>query len=354
MTHAGPPSAESPTQSLEIRVHGEPPDDWDGFVVEAEGGSFCHLGGWGEVFRRSLGLTPRYLVARDEGGLRGVLPLYRMPRLGPGKVLVSVPYLNYGGPLGDGMARTALLERAVQEAQESGARRLEVRARSPVESELPKGREKVTVVLPLPDDPEVLFKDTFKSKLRSQVRRPMKAGMEARFGPQEEDHFYRVFARNMRDLGTPVLPRSFFREMARAFPHRVDFGAVYLEEEPVAAGCGFHFGDEFEMTWASSLREFNRQAPNMLLYWAFMERCIEAGRKAFNFGRCTPGGGTHRFKSQWGGEDEPLAWIQWPEEAEAASPESGVFQTATRLWQRLPLPVANRLGPFLARRIPTF
>ena len=354
MTADRTPQAESPSHSLDIQIEKKPPDEWDRFVAEAEGGSFCHLGGWGEVFRRSLGLSPRYLEARKGNELKGVLPLYRMPRLGPGKVLVSVPYLNYGGPLGEEHAKTALVKRAVQEAQESGVRRLEIRSRFPVDAELPEGREKVTVVLPLPEDSEILFKDTFKSKLRSQIRRPMKADMKARFGSGEREAFYTVFARNLRDLGTPVLPRSFFQQMARVFPDHVDFGAVYLGDEPVAAGCGFHFGDEFEMTWASSLREFNRQAPNMLLYWAFMERCIEAGRKIFNFGRCTPGGGTHRFKSQWGGDDEPLAWLQWPQEAEAASPESGVFQTATRLWQRLPLPVANRLGPLLARRIPTF
>ena len=341
--------------TLDLELTPNPPPDWDDFVRSAEGATFCHLAGWGEIFRRSLGLDPLFLAARDGQGLQGVLPLVRMPRLGPGHVLVSMPFLNYGGPLGTDDAREALLERALREARDMGARKLEIRNRGSAGSEvLAPGREKVTVVLPLPEDPQVLFKDTFKAKLRSQIRRPMKEEMETRFGPEEGEAFYGVFTRNMRDLGTPVLPASLFQEMARVFPGEVDFGTVYHEGQPVAAGCGFHFGGEFEMTWASSLREFNRQAPNMLLYWSFMERCMEMGDGVFNFGRCTPGGGTHRFKGQWGGEDEPLSWLQWPAEAPSEDPEAGVFQTAVKVWQKLPLPVANALGPVLARRIPTF
>ncbi|MGD2071600.1 MAG: GNAT family N-acetyltransferase, partial [Gemmatimonadota bacterium] len=291
---------------LDVSIRSDPPPDWDDFVRAAERASFCHLAGWRDVLRTSLRLETSFLTARSDGELHGVMPVVRMPRLGPGTALISMPYLNYGGPLGTRPARSRLVEAAVGEAERSGARRLEIRSRQGVPNDLPPGREKVTVLLDLPDDPDTLFTDRFRSKLRSQIRRPMKEGMEARFGPGEMEPFYEIFAVNMRDLGTPVLPRRLFEELLRVFPDEVDFGTVYHEGTPVAGGCGFHYRDEFEMTWASSLREYSRMAPNMLLYWSFMERCIERGRETFNFGRCTPGGGTHRFKGQWGGEDEPL------------------------------------------------
>jgi hypothetical protein len=92
----------------------------------------------------------------------------------------------------------------------------------------------------------------------------------------------------------------------------------------------------------------------MLLYASFMEEMIRRGARLFNFGRCTPGVGTHRFKLQWGGTDELLPWAQWaPGAVEATpSPERPVFRLATRAWQRLPLAVANRAGPWLARQLP--
>jgi FemAB-related protein (PEP-CTERM system-associated) len=343
--------------ALHLRHTAEPPEGWDAFVAATPEGTFCHLSGWGEVLARSFGHEPIYLAASSAGGLRGVLPLVRMPRLGSGRVLVSMPYLNYGGPLGDAAARTALSRAALDEARNSRARRLELRSRRPHEVEVPglePGRDKITVVLDLPGDADVLFEGVFRAKLRSQIRRPVKEGMEAVFGLDHLAGFYRVFSENMRDLGTPVLPLSFFTAVRDVFPEHVDFGLVLHEGLPVAAGCGFHLGEEFEMTWASSLRAFNRQAPNMLLYWAFMQRCIERGRTRFNFGRCTPGAGTHRFKLQWGGEDHPLAWRSWPPASSAPDAGSGPMRLATSAWRHLPLSVTNRLGPRLARRIPTF
>ena len=352
---------------MTVDVAPEAPAGWNAFVARAEHGSFCHHSGWRRVFAEALGLDTVFLSVGRGEALSGALPLVRMPTLGGGRVLVSMPYLNYGGPIGTLEARTALAQAALDLARDSGDRRVELRCRQPLalahaEADVGeagpagygRGRDKLTVVLDLPDDAEVLFQDRFRAKLRSQVRRPMKEDMETRFGPDELGAFYGVFAENMRDLGTPVLPRRLFELLVEVFGAAVEFGAVYHEGRPVAAGCGFHWGDEFEMTWASSLRAYNRLSPNMLLYWRFMERCIDAGRTAFNFGRSTPGEGTHRFKSQWGGDDEPLHWLEWPEHAASPDADSAFFRLAIRGWRRLPLPVAGWLGPKLARRIPTF
>ena len=108
------------------------------------------------------------------------------------------------------------------------------------------------------------------------------------------------------------------------------------------------------MTWASSLREFNREAPNMLLYWAMMERCIASGVRTFNFGRCTPGSGTHKFKRQWGGEDQPLWWYDVSRDGSVItpSPNDGAFSWGPRVWRRLPEWMATMLGPRIVRYIP--
>ncbi len=108
------------------------------------------------------------------------------------------------------------------------------------------------------------------------------------------------------------------------------------------------------MTWASALRRYNAIAPNMLLYWRFVERCVEQGVKVFNFGRCTPGGGTHQFKRQWGGRDEPLWWYRHGPAAQGGtpSPDDGAYAWGPRIWRHLPLRVANALGPRVVKYIP--
>lgn len=328
--------------------------EWNDFVRADPTSTFCHLHGWRHVMGEVLGHRTHHRVARGgDGGLVGLLPLVEVKSLIFGHYLVSMPFLNYGGPLGPPEVRRGLAEESRRLAADLGVDLLELRDRHEIPGDLEVSHRRITVVLELPDDPEVLWMD-LKGKVRSQVRRPRKAGMTARVGGQEVDAFYEVFTQHMRDLGTPVLPRSLFDALLDAFPEEVEFCAVYHEDQPVAAGCGFRHHDEFEITWASALRDFSREAPNMLLYWTLIERTIERGGTAFNFGRCTPGSGTHRFKSQWGGDDVPLYWSQWSKDGRDAtpSPEEGIFETATTVWSKLPLPVANALGPFLSRQIP--
>ncbi len=329
-------------------------DEWDGFVRRQAGWSHFHLLGWRTVYQRVSGHECLYFAARDQAGrLAGVLPLVRVRSLLFGHYLVSLPFVNYGGPLGSDEAVRLLASAAVDRADQDGVKLLEFRNRGPLPLELPASHRKITVVLDLPPEgPDALFK-RFEPKLRSQIRRPQKEGVSVRFGPDQVAPFFEVFAAHMRDLGTPTQPRKLFTTIAELFPDAW-FGCAYLGERPVACGAGFRWGSEFEMTWASSLSAYNKVAPNMLLYWSFMERAMAEGVTLFNFGRCTPGAGTHRFKKQWGSRDEQLWWYQRSRTATAStpSPDDGAYSWGPRLWRRLPLSVANALGPRIVRSIP--
>ncbi len=328
---------------------------WDGFVAGQPGGTHCHRLGWLDVIGRVHGHEILPLAARTaDGVLAGVLPLVRVRSLLFGHYLVSVPYVNYGGPLGTDAAVRALADHATDLAVRTGVQLLELRSRAPCPLDLPVSHRKITVVLDLhPGDPDKVFAG-LKAKLRSQVRRPQKEGVTVRFGADQVAPFFAVFARHMRDLGTPVQPRALFDGLAGAFGDDAWFGCAYLGDAPIAGGAGFRWGDEIEMTWASSLVAYNAVAPNMALYWAFMERAAREGLARFNFGRCTPDSGTHRFKQQWGSRDEPLYWYQWARGGRAAtpSPDDSAYAWGPRVWKHLPVPVASLLGPRIVRYIP--
>jgi FemAB-related protein (PEP-CTERM system-associated) len=330
-----------------------PAEEWDSFVRGKPGWTHFHLYGWRRVVQRIVAHDCPYLAARrPDGALMGVLPLVRVRSLIFGHYLVSQPFVNYGGPLGDSLAVQALTSRAADMAEEAGAKLLELRSRVELPIDLPVSHRKVTVVLDLDPDPERTFK-RFDAKLRSQVRRPIKEGVTVRFGRDQVAPFFRVFARHMRDLGTPTQPRSLFENLADEFPEDMWVGCAYLADQPVAGGVGFRWGKEFEMTWASSLQAHSRIAPNMLLYWSFMERCAREGISLFNFGRTTPGSGTHRFKLQWGSREEPLWWYQRQAGlAKTPSPDDARYAWGPRIWRRLPLSLATALGPRIVRGIP--
>ncbi|HEU4700630.1 MAG TPA: FemAB family XrtA/PEP-CTERM system-associated protein [Gemmatimonadales bacterium] len=357
------PRASAAGAQLRVERFDGTPAEWDAFVRRQPGWTHFHLHGWRDVIGGVLRHDCPYLVARDAttGALAGVLPLVLVRSVLFGRYLVSLPFVNYGGPLGSAEAVRALAAAAVARGEAAGVKLVELRSRGPQPLDLPVSHRKITVVLDLPTEgPEALMK-RFPAKLRSQVRRPQKEGVTVRFGADQVAPFFAVFARHMRDLGTPTQPARLFEALMRTFPDDAWFGCAWLGDRPIACGAGFVWGDEFEMTWASALTEFNRIAPNMLLYWAFMERAMAAGLRRFNFGRCTPGGGTHRFKRQWGAEDEPLWWYQHapgaPADADATavhtpSPDDGAYAWGPRLWKRLPLPVATALGPRIVRCIP--
>ena len=349
------PIVHAELSGLEVTRFGGEEAEWDRFVMREPGCTVCHLAAWRKILSDALGVENTYLVARDdEGNWRGALPLVRVRSRLFGHYLVSMPYLNYGGPVGTPAAAARLADAAVTEARRSRADLLELRSRTHFTASLQVSDRKITVLLDLPESADRLWQDVFPAKLRSQIRRPIKEGMTARFGLEELGAFYDVFARHMRDLGTPVLPRRLFELIAAQLPAHTEIGVVYRGAEPVAGGFGFRWRDEFEVTWAAALKDHNRSAPNMLLYWSFMERMIGLGVGMFNFGRCTPGGGTHRFKQQWGGRDLPLPWRQWSASAVDATPtpQRPLYRVAAGVWQRLPLALTNWAGPALARRIP--
>jgi FemAB-related protein (PEP-CTERM system-associated) len=193
-------------------------------------------------------------------------------------------------------------------------------------------------------------------KIRNQVRKAEKNGLTAAVGGVELlPAFYAIFARNMRDLGTPVYSVRFFREVFAAFPDAARVCLVRQGSTPFAASIVLSHGRRMEVPWASALRESNPLSANVLLYWRMLQLAIEGGVEVFDFGRSTPGEGTFAFKKQWGAEPLELVWEYWTGAGRRApdlSPKNPKFSAAIRLWQHLPLPVANVLGPRIVRHIP--
>jgi FemAB-related protein (PEP-CTERM system-associated) len=198
--------------------------------------------------------------------------------------------------------------------------------------------------------------ETLDRKVRNQVRKAEKSGLVVeRGGASLVGDFYDVFARNMRDLGTPVYSRRLFEEVMRVFPDRAQIHVVRLNGLAVAAGLTYRTKQMVQLPWASSLRSYNPLCPNVLLYWDAIQFAAETGAGVFDMGRSTPNEGTYKFKAQWGAAPVPLHWeYQLLSQAELpnVSPANPKYQFAIALWQKLPLAVTLRVGPMIVRAIP--
>lgn len=328
---------------------------WDAFVLGHPAAGPYHSFAWLEAVRGAYGFEQASLLARRDGQVVGVLPLVRMPMPGRRARLVSLPYCDYGGPLAEDEQTCArLLEHALDAAGQQGLGGVVVRRHGPGNP----ASGKVLMRLALPQGSEALLR-SFPAKLRSQIRKPGRDGLVTVSGGEEMvGEFYAVVARNMRDLGSPAHSQAWFRAIARAYGTS---GRVWITRlpggSPAAAGMTLALGGLTCVPWASSLREHNRSNANMLLYWSMLSRAADDGQAVFDFGRSSPGGGTYRFKRQWGARESALDWAVYdPETGLVRKPSpvngtGGLRRLAEAGWRRLPLPVANLAGPVLRRYI---
>ncbi len=326
---------------------------WDELVARASDGTVMHLFGWKAVCENAYGHRTFYLAAADGDDIRAVLPLVLVkgPLVEPH--LVSVPYMDYGGVCGNGdeEAERALAERAVAIAEAHRAKLVLRYLREPG-LDLPVSHEKVTMFLDLGTSESALW-ERLPSTRRNRIRKGQKSGLSVRFpGADEVERFYTVFATNMRDLGSPVHGIPFFREILEQLPANARL--VLLEQGSVAVGAALMlvFKGVISLPWISSLRPYFHLCPNQVLYWESMKWGIGEGHDILDFGRSSRDSGTFEAKRQWGAEPVPLFWHYWPGNAVPPGEDVKRLSWGVHLWQRLPLPVANRVGPWLRAGIP--
>lgn len=329
-------------------------------LLEAEGqGSIgpSRLPAWPDILQAGLAHRPYVLVASDRGRLVGYLPLALVSGRIFGRFLISLPYLNSSGVVApDAAVAAALIDRAVQLADELDVRYLELRHEQRIAHHalMAESVSKVHMRLRLPGTADELW-TKLKAKVRNQVRKGQEQNFTTAWGGAERlADFYAVFSRNMRDLGTPVYSRRLFRAIVERLPGQAEFCIVADGARPVAAALLVHGKGITEVPSASSLREYGTANANMAMYWRLLERAIERRQHTFDFGRSTVDSGTFRFKKQWGAEPQPAIWQYYVRRGDVGGvrPENARYERMIQIWRRLPLWLTQLIGPPIVRGIP--
>lgn len=330
--------------------------EWQNFLNSQVQANVYHDARWHSLIKENFGHNPHYITCRKpDGTLCGVFPTVHLDSRVFGSFLVSMPYFNYGGPLTE---FPDVAEKMMQFATETGASlgctHLESRETQKRDPWLCK-QHKITMILPLPDTDEELDRQ-LGTKVRAQVKRAAREDLEFIIGGAELlPEYYRVFSHNMRDLGTPVYSRKFFASILESFEQQASLTVVRHEGKAVAAGFLLGFNDKLEIPWASSLRKANPLGANMYMYRQILRTAIERNYRYFDFGRSSKGASTHKYKKQWGAQEYPLYWHYWLRdsgELPELNPNNPKYKLAISAWQKLPVSVANIIGPSLVRNLP--
>lgn len=330
---------------------------WDSYVNSHPGACLYHLWAFATIIEKSFGHQTHYLAAicRDTNTLCGVLPAVDTNSTLFGHYITSMPFFNYGGPLADSKdIEQQLLSALISIAQQSDVSHIELREIASRPG-YPAKSEKVSMILALPES-ESALSEQIGSKVRAQVKKGQMNAFQFKTGKQDLlDDFYQVFSRNMRDLGTPVYSKAFFANVLESLPSQATIAILFHQSEPVSCAFLIGYQDTLEIPWASTVRKANPLNANMVLYWHVLCFAIEQAYRYFDFGRSSKDAPTYRFKKQWGALPVELPWHYWLKDGEnlpQLNPNNPKYRLLISIWRRLPLFLANMIGPWVVRSLP--
>jgi len=329
---------------------------WSKYVDNSPDATITHIIGWLDVMEKGLGHKPKYILAIDENRIKGILPLVIVKTWWQSRYLISLPWIDYGGICADDHeTEKMLLDKAMSIAESEKTQFMELRSIKAGDNNLPIRQDKVTFLLQLDSGPDKIWK-SFNAKLRNQIRKSQKSELTTEFGGIELlPDFYKIFSWKMHDLGTPVWGFKFFKTILETFPDTAQLVLVRKDNKAIAGGLVLSFKDTLYVPSAAAYRSSLKYCSNHALYWEVIKKGCEQEYKHFDFGRSTLNSPTFNFKKQWVSTPTPLVWqyyLNKAKEMPAINPDNPKYRIFISLWRKLPLPIANFLGPKVIRNFP--
>jgi FemAB-related protein (PEP-CTERM system-associated) len=326
---------------------------WDAFVLGCAQASFFHRAGWKEVIERAFGHDTYFLYAESEGRICGVLPLARIKSLLFGHSLSSLPFCVYGGIAADQPAAAAALDSAAQAlAARLNVDYLEYRNLHPQNPAWHSKDLYVTFRKNIDPDEDANMQ-AIPRKQRAMVRKGIKAGLQSEIDTDTE-RFFAAYAASVHRLGTPVFSKRYFRLLTEVFGENCEVLTVTKDGRTVSSVLSFYFRDEVLPYYGGGNASARELAGNDFMYWELMRRACARGVRVFDFGRSKQGTGAFDFKRNWGFEPQPLHYEYQLHRAQAipdTNPLNPKYQLMIKAWRRMPLSVANMIGPHIVKHL---
>ncbi len=326
---------------------------WDDYVMQHAQASFFHRFGWKTVIEQAFSHKTFFLIAQRQQQLVGVLPLAQIKSRLFGHSLSSLPFCVYGGVLADSPEVAQQLDQAADTlARELKVDYLEYRCVQPQHSDWPTKSLYVTFRKQILPEVEANMK-AIPRKQRAMVRKGIKAGLVSELDNHAE-RFFPVFADNVHRHGTPALPKRYFDLLFQVFGQDCQVLNAVHQGQVVSSVLSFYFRNEVLPYYAGDLLSARALAANDFKYWELMRRACEQGLEVFDYGRSKQGTGPYNFKKNWGFEPQPLHYefqLYAAEQIPDTNPLNPKYQLFIKMWRRLPLSVANTLGPMIVKNL---
>jgi FemAB-related protein (PEP-CTERM system-associated) len=333
---------------------GNGPSQWNAFVEAHTDSTFFHRAEWATVLERAFGHKTHFLMAVDEQGIvQGLLPLAQVKSFLFGHSLVSLPMCVYGGVVASSdEAKSALLQHASDLADHLQVDAMELRHQKSSGHDWPTKHLYFTFKKTLSPDNEENMK-AIPRKRRAMIRGGISAGLESE-SDAGVDRFFAAYAESVRNLGTPVFSKKYFRILREVFGDDCRVMMITHDGKDVASLMSFYFKEEVLPYYAGSFDSAKDLKAHDFMYWELMRRSVDEGYRVFDFGRSKEGTGPYSFKKGWGFEPTPLVYEYYLVKSSSipeVNPTNPKYKLFINAWKRLPLPIANCAGPFLSKSL---
>ena len=327
---------------------------WDSFVADCASSTFFHKADWHKILVEVFGHKAYFLYAERNGAIEGVLPLGHVNSLLFGNALVSLPFAVYGGVASNSAEAADALEAEAQRiASQLGVDHLELRSLEQRHSTWPTQDLYVTFRKELAADVEANMA-AIPRKQRAMVRKGIKHGLRSEIDTTV-DRFFALYADNVHRHGTPAMPKRYFETLLQVFGKDCEvLTAVDESGRPLSSVLSFYFRDEVLPYYAGDDLSARELAANDFKYWELMRRACERGIKVFDYGRSKQGTGSYSFKKNWGFEPQSLFYeycLYKRESIPQNNPNNAKYKLLIETWRRMPIGLANWLGPFIVRNL---
>lgn len=320
-------------------------DEWNRFILSHEDSCFFHRYEWKLVIEKVFGFKPHYIINKQNNLINSVLPLFEAHNR-----LISVPFSTQGGVISS--TPQLLIDKAIQLAKDKNLDYLELRQQKKLDTNMQLKDYYYHMQLKLGKDPKIVWEKADK-KMRNAVRKARKLGLTTDRGVKYFEDFYRLFARNIRDLGTPVDKKEFFIEIINQFRDDVDIVVTKLNSKVIGAIFLLKHKNIIKSEWAVSDRKYFGYNAAQLMYWrAIEDACKEF--QVFDFGRSIKDEGTYNFKKKFGALPVQLHYLYYINKG--SMPDIRKTSKKRKLfawcWSKTPLFITNKLGPIIRERFP--
>ncbi len=164
------------------------------------------------------------------------------------------------------------------------------------------------------------------------------------------NEFWFIINRTMRELGSPYHSRKYLENVVEAFGQSSEIVILYNNRRPIGGGLFVYHLNKLNIVNANFLTQFRTAYAGEYFYWSIILESHQRGIACIDMGRSLVNSGNENAKMKWIPSRLPLAYwyrllpgIELPR----VNQDNPRFQTAIKLWQRMPQFLNNMVGPKL-------